>query len=145
MKAMVKRPTARLDEGKSFTCIIRLVSSPLRVGLLCASQSASPILARRREYISVHSRAVQFKIKALLTSLYSFKKRTSFECVPFALAGPVVQRQALARGVLPVRQVPRVAGGQAVRLQARQDLLRQLLRRAVRQPLRRLRRGLPRR
>lgn len=74
MKALVKRPTARFNEGKSFTCIIRLVSSPLRVGLLCTSQRTTPILARRRECISVHSRAVQFKIKALLTSLRSLKK-----------------------------------------------------------------------
>lgn len=41
--------------------------------------------------------------------------------------GSVVQRQALARGLLPLRKVSRVAGRQAVRLQARQDLLRQLL------------------
>lgn len=54
------------------------------------------------------------------------------------VAGLVVQGQALARGLLPVQQVPRVTGGQAVRLQVGQDLLRQLLRCAVRLPLRRL-------
>lgn len=54
------------------------------------------------------------------------------------VAGLVVQGQALARGLLSVQQVPRVPGGQAVRLQVGQDLLRQLLRCAVRLPLRRL-------
>ena len=39
-------------------------------------------------------------------------------------SGPVLQGQALARGVLPVLQVPRLAGRQAVRLQGGQNLLR---------------------
>lgn len=41
--------------------------------------------------------------------------------------GSVLQGQALARGLLPVRQVSRVSGRQAVRLETRQDLLWQLL------------------
>lgn len=58
------------------------------------------------------------------------------------LSGSLVQGQALAREVLPVQQVPGVAGGQAVRVQDGADILRPLLRRAVRHALRRLRRDL---
>lgn len=41
--------------------------------------------------------------------------------------GSVVQGQALARGLLPLQQVQSVLGGQTVRQQGGQDLLRQLL------------------
>ena len=58
-------------------------------------------------------------------------------CYP--VAGPVIQGEALARGVLRVRQVPRLPRRQAVRLQGRPHLLRAMLRRAVRHQVRRLR------
>lgn len=66
-------------------------------------------------------------------------------CILFPLQGPLLQGKALARSVLSVQQVSRVAGRQAVRLQGRQDLLRQLLRHAVRVALRWLWRNFPRR
>ena len=60
----------------------------------------------------------------------------------FISPGPVVQGQALAREVLPVLQVPRVPGRQAVRQQDGEDLLRPVLRLSVCDPLRRLLRDL---
>lgn len=51
----------------------------------------------------------------------------TYQLIDYIVVGSVLQRQALARGVLPVQQVSHVLGGQAVRLQVRQDLLRQLL------------------
>lgn len=59
-------------------------------------------------------------------------------------AGSFVQGKALARGLLPLQQMPRLFSRQAIRVEEREDLLRQLLRRAVRLALRRLRWSVPR-
>lgn len=56
--------------------------------------------------------------------------------------GPELQGQTLARSVFPVQQVSRVASRQAVRIESGQNLLRQLLRLAVRLEMRRVRRDL---
>lgn len=60
------------------------------------------------------------------------------------IIGPLLQGKALAWSVLPVQQVSRVAGRQAIRLQGWQDLLRQLLWHAVCVALRWLWRNFPR-
>ena len=51
------------------------------------------------------------------------------------VSGPFLQGEALARVVLPVQKVPHLPGGQAVRVQGGPDLLRLLLRFAVRHPM----------